>query len=391
MVYHGTPRPQPDARAMCHLAVARAYGVSTYDITPLRKEFDRTMDPRTSRPARARPAPRLQGWIGDLLWYSGLTALARWRQHRRPSARILAYHHILVPGDAARTRLPWTMYTDADAFARQMRYVARHYRPLALPALVDCLAHGDTVPPGSVAVTLDDGYHDQLMHALPALWTIGLPATVALVARDGGAPEDDWGAGERFATAPQWQAACTSATTVTLAGHSTTHRDLTACDADALRAELAGSRRHIRALGDTGDLFCYPGGMHNAAVRAATAAAGYRAAISCAPGANGRRTDPFALRRVLVGASADHFVAAQLAGLFDGPAGLFDGPAWLYHGLNRLRIPWRRLGAGLHRRPTQDRARGRLEACRPMGAGRQTEALKDSTLESLGPRDTHVV
>jgi len=311
-------------------------------------------------PCPPQDALRLQRLIGHLCWYSGLVALARAAPRRRATARILAYHHIQPCGEARPCAgRPWTMYTDADAFARQMRYVARYYRPIALPDLVETLARGAAIRPGSVAITLDDGYGDQVAHALPMLRALGLPATLAVVAgliaaspdatehgegvtrsepgaRDdadgGGAVPAEW-AGERFATAEQLRAA--RAAGVRLAGHSATHRDLTACAPAALHAELAGAREAVRALGDAGDLFCYPGGMHNATVRAAVGAAGYRAALTCEPGANSARTDPLALRRVLVGASPDHFVAAQLAGLL-------DGPAWLYHRANRARLWWAR-------------------------------------------------
>ncbi len=296
------------------------------------------MDPRDCVPARPPVALSLQRWTGHVLWYFGLTALARRCQRHRGTARILTYHHVLPPTDrAARARLPWTMYTDADAFARQMRYVARHYCPLPLPALVDLLARGTPVPAGSVAITLDDGYRDQLAHALPALRAAGLPAALAVVARAGAAPYTDAGQWDKEDLATDAELRAAGAAGLTLVAHSATHRDLTACDAAVLQAELAGSRRYLHALGGADDLFCYPGGMHNAAVRAAAAAAGYRAALSCAPGANGRHTDSFALRRVLVGASPDHFVAAQLAGLL-------DGAAWLCHGLNRVRTTVRRRG-----------------------------------------------
>ncbi len=294
------------------------------------------MDPRDRVPARPPVALSLQRWTGHVLWYCGLTALARRCQRHRGTARILAYHHVLPPNErAARARLPWTMYTDADAFARQMRYVARHYCPLPLPALVDLLARGTPVPERSVAITFDDGYRDQLAHALPILRAAGLPAALAVVTRVGATPSTDAGQWDGEGLAPDAELRAAAAAGLTLVAHSVTHRDLTACDAVVLRDELAGSRRYLRALGSADDLFCYPGGIHNAAVRAATAAAGYRAALSCAPGANGPHTDLFALRRVLVGASPDHFVAAQLAGLL-------DGPAWLYHGLTRVRTAVRR-------------------------------------------------
>jgi len=299
--------------------------------------------PRSDRATAARrPSPRglrLQRVIGDALWYAGLTALARRAQRGRPTARILGYHHVL-PADemSRRAPVPWPLYTEATSFAWQMRYIACHYRPVALPELVDSLTGDGQVRPGSVAVTLDDGYQDQLTWALPVLRAAGIPATLCVVGGTdlSGAVHElvtrGWGEGERIASAEDLRAAHGGG--VTLAAHTATHRDLTARAPIDARAELADSRRYVRALGDAGDLLCYPGGMHNPAVRAAAAAAGYRAALTCAPGANGAGADPLTLRRVLVGASPNHFVAAQLAGLL-------DGPAWAYHGLNRLR-PWAR-------------------------------------------------
>ncbi len=288
-------------------------------------------------PARPTHALRVQRVVGDFLWYSGLVALARRYQCGRPTARILAYHHVLAP-DAAGASIPWPLWTNAAAFARQMEYVARHYRPLALPTLVDHIERGESIPPGSVVITLDDGYRDQLRVAIPALRTIGLPAMVALVAHGKAESPGDQGvngaARADLASLADWATVSDEEGTFAFMSHSMTHRDLTLCEDGALRDELVNSRCALHMTGITTDIFCYPGGMHNAAVRAATAAAGYRAALTCAPGAVDCHSDPFALRRVLVGASPDHFVAAQLAGLL-------DGPAWLYHGLNRLRL-WRR-------------------------------------------------
>jgi len=276
----------------------------------------------------------LQRVIGDALWYSGLTALARYAQRRRPTARILGYHHVLPADELSRhAPLPWSLYTEAASFAWQMRYIAHHYHPVALPALVDGLTGQGPLRPGSVAVTLDDGYQDHVTHALPMLRAAGIPATLCVIggADPSGAVHErggGWFEGERLADAVDLRAAQSDG--VTLAAHTATHRDLTACAPASALAALADSRRYVRALGDAGDLLCYPGGMHNAAVRAAARTVGYRAALTCAPGANAVGADPLALRRVLVGASPNYFVAAQLAGLL-------DGPAWVYHGLNRLR------------------------------------------------------
>ncbi|MGE5178131.1 MAG: polysaccharide deacetylase family protein [Bacteroidota bacterium] len=66
-----------------------------------------------------------------------------------------------------------------DRFERQMRHLARAYRPLPLPELLQRSREG-TVPKGAVAVTFDDGYADNADHALPILARHRIPATIFL-------------------------------------------------------------------------------------------------------------------------------------------------------------------------------------------------------------------
>jgi len=85
---------------------------------------------------------------------------------------ILAYHRVAeLPGE------PGNMCLSPATFRAQLELLVRDYRPMPLPQLARAAAAG-SLPPGAVAVTLDDGYLDALTQAAPLLREIGVPATV---------------------------------------------------------------------------------------------------------------------------------------------------------------------------------------------------------------------
>jgi peptidoglycan/xylan/chitin deacetylase (PgdA/CDA1 family) len=87
------------------------------------------------------------------------------------SSAILAYHRVaeLTPDSHA-------LCTPPDSFRRQMTYLREHFCPMRLDELVRAAA-ADCIPPGAVAVTLDDGYLDALQVAAPILTELAVPAT----------------------------------------------------------------------------------------------------------------------------------------------------------------------------------------------------------------------
>lgn len=64
---------------------------------------------------------------------------------------------------------------------RQFRALRRLANVVPLEAAIADLAAGRPLPPRAVAVTFDDGYRDNLTHAVPVLEALGLPATFFLV------------------------------------------------------------------------------------------------------------------------------------------------------------------------------------------------------------------
>lgn len=81
---------------------------------------------------------------------------------------ILLYHRIV---DGAPD--PLGLAVTPERFAAQLAVLARDFRPVSL---VDLLAGRGGAR--AVALTFDDGYHDNLLHALPALRAAGVPATL---------------------------------------------------------------------------------------------------------------------------------------------------------------------------------------------------------------------
>jgi peptidoglycan/xylan/chitin deacetylase (PgdA/CDA1 family) len=100
--------------------------------------------------------------------------LPRLVRSRCRKLQILIYHRVLPVQDEF---LP---ATSLDVFEGQARYLARHCRVLSLQAAVNELLE-DSLVDDTVVITFDDGYRDNLTHALPILEKYGLPATIFLV------------------------------------------------------------------------------------------------------------------------------------------------------------------------------------------------------------------
>jgi peptidoglycan/xylan/chitin deacetylase (PgdA/CDA1 family) len=112
--------------------------------------------------------------------------LARWADRAAPKFQILVYHRVLPVSD------PFVIsMVTVDLFARQMRLLKECYRPVSLDTLIEEL-DGGRVPPGTVAVTFDDGYRDNYEHAWPVLKACGVPATVYVATGLTGTRRTSW-------------------------------------------------------------------------------------------------------------------------------------------------------------------------------------------------------
>jgi peptidoglycan/xylan/chitin deacetylase (PgdA/CDA1 family) len=93
------------------------------------------------------------------------------------SAVILMYHRV---GDYQCD--PWNLAVTRQRFTEHMEIVRKHFRPVPLQELVACINTG-SIPDGTVVITFDDGYLDNITHAVPILERYDIPATIFVVSR----------------------------------------------------------------------------------------------------------------------------------------------------------------------------------------------------------------
>jgi peptidoglycan/xylan/chitin deacetylase (PgdA/CDA1 family) len=84
---------------------------------------------------------------------------------------ILIYHRVLAAPDVMRPD-----EVDAARFRSQMAVLARFFNPLPLPEALQRLQQ-QQLPPRAISISFDDGYADNLLHALPILQRYRLPAS----------------------------------------------------------------------------------------------------------------------------------------------------------------------------------------------------------------------
>ena len=212
---------------------------------------------------------------------------------------ILNYHNIapVPPG----MRMP-QLYVSPDEFARQLWWLRRlGLVGVTLTEGIRRLGEGDEA--GCVALTFDDGYADNLVHAAPILREFEFSATCFIVS-------------ERIGTYNTWDAAQLGGRKLLMTieqlntwiglgfevgSHTCTHPDLTALSRDAIMKELVNSRSELgRIIAAPISTFCYPYGRYNSDVSWCVGRAGYRIAVTTRRGRASGVDDLLRLPRVSV-------------------------------------------------------------------------------------------
>jgi peptidoglycan/xylan/chitin deacetylase (PgdA/CDA1 family) len=108
-----------------------------------------------------------------ILGLKRLRLSARWLRSRFVNgALVLGYHRIAnTPAD------PYSICVTSEHFAEHLAVISKNARPMKLQSLVQAVRASE-VPPRAVAVTLDDGYSDNLHVAKPLLERYEVPATI---------------------------------------------------------------------------------------------------------------------------------------------------------------------------------------------------------------------
>ncbi len=108
-------------------------------------------------------------------YYTGLLHAWRLRRRRRASRGLLILmYHSIGRSDLLRPGL----CVSEKNFARQLKYLTRHFKILSLESAVGTIRRGEPLPDNAVALTFDDGFRDNYETAFPLLKKYCCPATL---------------------------------------------------------------------------------------------------------------------------------------------------------------------------------------------------------------------
>ena len=213
---------------------------------------------------------------------------------------ILTYHQV---DEAPPEGTPYrSLVVSPAAFARQMALLKLlGYRGLSMTALEPYL-RGEKKG-RVVGITLDDGYVNNLEHALPVLRRHGFSATCYVVSGQmGGSNVWDHGKGipeKVLMDAAQLRAWVAGGQEV--GAHTRSHVDLRETDDTAAFHEIAGCKRDLEHRVETQIRhFCYPYGSYEARHAAMAKAVGYKTATTTVRARASAGDDLFELPRVPV-------------------------------------------------------------------------------------------
>jgi len=104
----------------------------------------------------------------------------------RGRACVICYHRILPDDEFEADKSPnYNLIVPTSKFAEQMEFLSENHEVVSMDGLVDYLESEPDRDANKfvVAVTFDDGYKDNLTHALPILEQYNIPATIYITTR----------------------------------------------------------------------------------------------------------------------------------------------------------------------------------------------------------------
>ncbi len=251
---------------------------------------------------------------------------------RRPArawtgVRIFGYHRVTPEAGDVYGLTPERFREQMEALAASDVEIVR------LDKALDLLE--EPVSERFACVTFDDGYLDNLVHGLPVLEELGIPATIFAIGDvlEGRIPFT-W-----YRSAPPPGIAVGDLPDLLRTGlvdvqsHSATHPRLTTLSDAELRREVAGAKEALeRHLPYELTSFCYPAGLYTQREVAIVLASGYRAGVTTQSGVNPGGIGLGELRRTMIqwGDTIDVFELKL--------SGRLDDPSWLRERLHARRI-----------------------------------------------------
>ena len=224
-------------------------------------------------------------------------------------ARILMYHMVREPLAGGRFN---KMRVSSGLFRRQVEWL--HNDGWTFCFLSEVIENPES-PEKRVVLTFDDGFRDNLVHALPVLKEFAAKATLFPVIHR--AQGYDWSTykkaahqGGELGREPKLSDAeikeMLESGLIELGGHSVMHANLPSLTEDEAWNEIHGCKTALESTFKVqAPTFCYPFGLFGPREIELTRKAGFIGAVTTEQGIGG--TDPFALPRIKVSGSEGMF------------------------------------------------------------------------------------
>ncbi len=200
---------------------------------------------------------------------------------------ILMYHSISEDKDNTLSVSPLN-------FRRQIEYLNKEkYNVVSMEKLVESVKEGEKLPPKTVVITFDDGFENNFLWAFPLLSKYDMPATIFLITGHVGKDEGylNWD-----------QIRVMRKNGISFGGHTRNHVYLPSItDGNSMLTEIDGCAKDIMInTGARPELFCYPLGAFNDAVKDVVKRSGYKGACTTNRSSDRLNSDIFALNRIKV-------------------------------------------------------------------------------------------
>ena len=198
-----------------------------------------------------------------------------------------------------------------QSFDRQMAYLKNNgYQVITLDQFVDGERAHKKFSRNTVVITLDDGYVDNYTNAFSILKKYHFPATIFLITDAVGQNPDllNW---EQVIEMSKYG--------IDFESHTRHHAYLPSQPKEEMKDEIIGSKRVIEEhLGKSVDFLAYPCGGFNEQVKAITALAGYKAALTTNRGVDRYNVDVYELDRIHINNRDNEFAFwSKLTGFYD--------------------------------------------------------------------------
>jgi len=252
-----------------------------------------------------------------LLYLTGLTRLAAWRNRKR--VVFLCYHGVTERSRRSPTD-PTGLHVNHHRFAAQLDFLARRYHFLSLDEYLEARRSGRRLPDYSLLLTFDDGFRNFLTVAAPLLAARRIPATVFLITGNADSeearattwePRDDssylsWAEARLLKEKYQFD----------FGSHTCSHSPLMSLTQPEIIRELRQSREDLsKNLGIEYPALSYPKGERSQMLASVARAQGYSCAVTTDRGANEMGHDLFTLGRTLIGDDDDEMsLAVRVSG-----------------------------------------------------------------------------